>query len=457
MDIKDIPVGAVVEMAANAWAYNLVPMGSRGVVVKKTNDAYYFDLTVAFKPKHGGPMRTLTVNDEAYGRSRNIPVTVVEGAEAKEILDAYKAHRRNSHISIIGAGPGTINLGTDPEVFVLGHGGRVLPADMFLPEKKRAKNEKAPYSGGGGMAAAFWDGYQAECTTSTHSCLGWLTDAVQHGLTIINREAKKVDPKAKLTTKTGIELTNEELMEAPESRVMLGCSPSKNIYGDQPLNQDDARLNPHRFTGAHMHWGVGKRTPETVEKIVKALDRMAGVCLVGLCQGREHPLRRRFYGRAGEYRLPAHGIEWRVPSSAILASPGVWHLAWNISRQAVRLVLNNLDDIWECDQDRAVEIINYLDVKGAREVIEHNRPVVMDLLDAYVGGSGAGRVGYAMLMDGMGVGIDKPDDLTGNWFLEGGWRSHCGVPNGTFASLTSRFIQTHPRLYAAMAPVPAMA
>ena len=91
-------------------------------------------------------------------------------------------------------GPG----GCDPEVFVVDKDGAVVPAFRFLPDKKNALESSVSLVGGNvqyNRPRCFWDGFQAEFTTTSFNCHGWAGDYIYAGLKTIYDQAKvELDP-----------------------------------------------------------------------------------------------------------------------------------------------------------------------------------------------------------------------------------------------------------------------
>lgn len=78
---------------------------------------------------------------------------------------------------------------------------------------------------------------------------------------------------------------------------------------------------------------------KTIELAVKLYDRTAGIASVALDVFPEENIeRRRFYGRAGSYRLKPYGIEYRTPSNMDMLLPPIRYTML----QLIRLVNNAL-------------------------------------------------------------------------------------------------------------------
>lgn len=347
----------------------------------------------------------------------------------------------------LGAPPFTMQFGTrahsvastgaDPEIFVVDGANRLLPAFRFLPEKEKApmhpfycSNAHASTMAG----KAYWDGFQAEFSTYPRSCHGYFMDGVRAGLKRVLAEARKVNPKAKFTLKNVFRLTPDMLMSAAPEQVALGCDPSFNAYGAEPFVAGDPRSLPYRVAGGHIHLAISKLTEKMRENIIKGIDLLVGIPSVGMFAEIDNPIRRRFYGRAGEYRSPAYGLEYRVLSNAWLGDPSVAHLIFQLVRKsaAIRDLEVPYADMGT-SPEQVQEIINNCDVKAARELVEKNKNVY----EIFARSSG---FGYEECIQGFiditlgGVESRFKDyrDVEQNWMLNTTWRGHSEASTKTW-------------------------
>ena len=343
-------------------------------------------------------------------QSKNGRVTYVEGLEftplpAREALVVRRTLRRNKAVA---AG---ISLGSDPEVMVLVD-GRVLPAWKFLPKKtSRATGEQ------------FWDGFQAEFTIEPSGCISFVVDAVQDGLGKVLAKARDKHPTAKLTHECVVEVPREEMELASDEHSALGCAPSSNIYGEEALSVPDPRSLALRFAGCHVHIGIGKIGVEDATPIVKALDQVIGILGTSLLAGLEDGRRRIFYGKAGEYRLPPHGIEYRVPSSAWLVHPVAMHLLFELARSATLHGALGLPIWGKTSSSKIRAIINECDVGGARKLMTQT------LLENSLRYLPMSVQHKARILITTGVKELLPLDMEKNWYIGRKWMYHSESAN----------------------------
>ncbi len=300
--------------------------------------------------------------------------------------------------------------GADPELFVEREDGTILPAFEFLPSKADAK-ESSPGS------SIYWDGFQAEFTTQSFSCLVSFTSGVLQALRHLNAKIKAKDKTARLSIKTVMDIPKHVLASANEEHVNLGCAPSLNIYGMQGKLAEPRTLE-FRPAGGHLHFGIGKKDDETIKRIVKALDMVTGVACVSMFAKFDDPRRRELYGLAGEYRLPPHGIEYRTLSNAWIFHPVIMNLVYDLARTAVMLGELNLSKLWKATEEETIKCINTCDVALAREILTRNKTLMIGMLGNRYQGEGMAARAFQIYFEGMESVVKDPSDIVGNWNID---------------------------------------
>jgi len=296
-----------------------------------------------------------------------------------------------------------ISIGTDPEIFVF-DGKELIPAFEFLPSKKEAK-------------LCFWDGFQAEFTTRPDMRTSALLDSVRLGLLAISLRAKKHTPNARLSVLNTVKIARHHLAHAKPEHVILGCDPSKNLYAMHGQETGGGRELEYRFSGGHLHFGLPSTEISFAleRRIVEMLDKVLGVAGTALAGGLDTPVRRKYYGLAGEYRRPKHGIEYRVLSNFWLTHPAIAALVLDLGQATVRMVLNSLEAMWQVPGMEAARIINQVDVEGARKVIEGNLKALRVMLGEHYGDYVAGHNAIRTILGGIGSAVEQPFEVEHNW------------------------------------------
>lgn len=323
--------------------------------------------------------------------------------------------------------------GSDPEIFAVRKSGEIIPAWEYLPGKKK------PLAFPDGTA--YYDGFQAEFTVDPCGCHGFLTDRVREGLRAVWEAAKMVDPDATLSIASALPVGRDTLMTTDPDHVALGCSPSRNAYGEGKLSVADPYELQWRFAGSHLHYGYDGITEQNVIPTVQMLDAVAGVMNVAMGGEFGCRERRRWYGHAGEFRfhlrnpnIPYHltgyynlntnRLEWRVPDTTILSHPVTYNFFIDISRQVMKMGVLGFGFLWQATEEETRTAINEYDVVLARKILERNRRMVNTIIQRVYGkNSSEPLVTYAwrLLNGGLGEVVKDPTDVVRNWSLDNDW------------------------------------
>ncbi len=349
----------------------------------------------------------------------------LSGKQAEKMLGAYqKAEFDNLHQNL----GHSFQIGSDPEVFVEDAAGKVIPAFDFLGSKAGKENmtrQKRP---------VYWDGPQAEFETVPGGCLAYHVDSIQEGLETVYKAALKVNKDAKLSIQTVMEIGYDVLQTAKEEHIAFGCMPSENVYGLKAKEVPPREL-PFRSTGGHIHFGIGTKNQnaDQVKQMVRALDAILAVCCVSLFAKYDNPIRRQFYGMAGEYRTPKHGLEYRALSNAWICHPMISHLVIDLARKCLVFGEKGFLKYWESSEEETINCVQNCDVDLAHKIMERNRPTLLKIFRAAYSYLSEKQLenAYHIFYDGVDVAIKNPADLVGNWKLNGGWVVHSGADGAT--------------------------
>jgi hypothetical protein len=361
---------------------------------------------------------------------QDFELNLLTGRRGQELTDDWDRAKKTYMHSLVRRS--SASVGADPEVFVVSakEPDQILPAWTFLGSKDNPTSYASAdnfYKG-----TCYWDGFQAEFTTQPSIfCVQQFTEAVRYGLQKVWKSAdKKYGDKAKLSLKSVLPVLPETLESEKTEHVAFGCSPSYNAYGLKG-NARDGRDVPWRFAGGHIHLGLSeyvkngsgqKLEQGDYEGIVRSLDRMLGLACVSMFGAYDDPRRREYYGLPGEYRLPPHGLEYRVLSNAWLAHPLILNMVYDLTRCVVGLELEGFGDLWPVKTEEAVEIIQKHDVARARELLTKHKAEFTSIL-GLAGGSYMGdglELAWKVWSEGMESAVAKPENLVSNWSLDEG-------------------------------------
>ena len=355
--------------------------------------------------------------------SRELPhdfeLNVLTGRRKGELQEEYENDKQeNLHKYLPRLG---CTLGADPEIFAVDADGQVMPAWTWL----NAKSHPNTYDSGEVAGSVYPDGFQAEWNTpGNNTCAEVFSHAIFGGLRRLDKLAR--DKGGRLTIQNVFEINPDRLAiyhsENPKN-VEFGCSPSKNVYGLSG-NKRDGKDVPYRFAGGHIHLGLNdKREKEYIIPMVKDLDRVVGVAAVSMFATLDDPIRRQFYGLPGEYRTPAHGVEYRVLSNAWLCHPLAYHLVYDLVRVAGNMTASGQRDIWKAEEGEVIETILAHDVDRARAILKRNERVFRGLLRACGGQYTANpKPAEKAWTQGIESVIRDPKDIEGNWHLHELWQ-----------------------------------
>ena len=307
------------------------------------------------------------------------------------------------------------SVGSDPEIFVEDEAGKVVPAFMFLEGKESVEVEDS-----------YWDGFQAEFSTKPSHCIAFLADSTQAALQRLHAKVQTAGKgKWRLTDRSVVDVDEQFLQEIAPQFSQFGCTPSLNAYGDQgPMLE--GRFVPFRMAGGHIHIGARLKGVD-VDHVVKQMDKIVGIMSVALFRGMEDPRRRYLYGRAGEYRLPPHGLEYRVLSNAWLCHPVIMNFITHVARVSAAVGMFGFSPTDITDEE-AQEAINDSNSDMALALMERNKKFFDLVLDAVVHKSyvSTRKLFAAAIREGVAsylpeAGLDK------RWRMDGQWSRHCSA------------------------------
>lgn len=212
-------------------------------------------------------------------------------------------------------------LGSDPEFFFK-RGDKIIPSREVI-----AVDDENIHR----------DGVQGEATpiasSCRQSCVFWIARCLEKA----HNQAKQAGAEVSFTM--GAEVPVDSWKSVPQEDRRFGCVPSENIYGTKRINVTGQKIR-FRACGGHIHYGSQyavsvSKDSKKLEELVKMMDLFAGNTMVLLDRDPSNIRRRKYYGRAGEYRIKKYGIEYRTLSNFWLRHPVLWSLASAQVRNAV--------------------------------------------------------------------------------------------------------------------------
>ncbi len=250
-----------------------------------------------------------------------------------------------------------ISLGTDPEFFFKEKAtGDVIGSEKVLP--------KTGLKATGGEIAM--DGVQVEIHPAPNSCREVLQRNIRSCLASVKLQ---MDAKGVVADFSQvIEIKKERLDEMADENKVFGCSESYNNNQEGKNKVSVIKADPLKYmkrsAGGHIHLGavetisvpdghneygtIYKQAPnpwhvllKQPERLIPIMDILVGNTAVLLDRDKGNAERRKNYGKAGEYRLPKYGIEYRTLSNFWLRGSPLFSLMFGLARQSVNLVADS--------------------------------------------------------------------------------------------------------------------
>lgn len=270
-----------------------------------------------------------------------------------------------------------IVFGADPELFLRKRNGEIVIAQKYFPNKRTARENGEDL---------YWDGLLLELNPEPDTCREGFLCNIQECLTdAYDRMPKSV----RLLSIPGQHVALKVIKSAHPRARIFGCDPDYEVYsGDIHHIDVDAENHPHRYGGGHIHLGVydGKLNPYLrgdIEDTVKILDIILGVPLVLLERFNYAKLRRRYYGIAGSFRRPRHGLEYRVPSNVWMTHPAIFSLVMELARFAPNIVNSGMakDFLSAVSEEDIVKSINENNFTLAKKNYHAIRPLLFNIYE----------------------------------------------------------------------------
>jgi hypothetical protein len=296
----------------------------------------------------------------------------------------------------------SIRFGCDPELFlekknskgryeVIGS-ERVLKTS--LPEKKTEEEITDNW--------VIKDGVQVELNPPPQGCRQLLCSNIEHSLNMLKEKLAEPEFKdIRPCFKQVVKIKKTELDSLSEDSKKFGCAPSFNVYQPKDDRISKILVDPstylYRGGGGHIHLGLtnltirikndgktkgyeDKRIYPTIyrnvwedikndlDTLVKLMDLIVGNTCVLIDRDKLNAERRKNYGKAGEYRLPKHGLEYRTLSNFWLRNTLTVNLVMGLSRLAVTVWVNSKID----KTDYAEQILSLVDEQDVINAINNN-------------------------------------------------------------------------------------
>jgi hypothetical protein len=294
-------------------------------------------------------------------------------------------------------------FGADPELFV-SLDGKIIGSEHFIPDKgvfteSYVRDPNATYYNGrlkgasyqsyvdntkwrgshaktadnGTKLGAVRDGVQVELTIPASDCRRWFAMEIGCAFRTLKKRLDEMQTEGKkfeLSFRQVIEVDKEELAKLSADSRVLGCQPSFNFYEQNSTIGVDPATYTKRSAGGHLHFGLPKHLMPERDKLPILFDIILGNTSVLIDRDPNAAERRKVYGRAGEFRRPRHGIEYRTLSNFWLRSKELVGLVTGLGRLAIWILDSSVEkpgeDLKPWPADKAlVDLVNVDDIRKA--------------------------------------------------------------------------------------------
>lgn len=271
--------------------------------------------------------------------------------------------------------------GTDPEGFFQ-RKGQIIGSERLIPEEGLLN----------GKSKIVRDGVQFELNPATGETVRQLGMNISV-LFQTMRDTLRKNSDVNLCFDGLVEVSQKELDSLSPATRILGCMPSYNIYGMKPIDVDPIAYRK-RSSGGHIHMGLTLpifdpflSDPDNRQRLVPLMDIFVGAFAVLLDRDPGAAERRENYGRAGEFRMPKHGLEYRTTSNFWLRDFRLMSFTFGMAQIAISVLAESLtgNDIEEelvkvVDIERVIRAINTNDFDLALEHVRAITPFLQKYL-----------------------------------------------------------------------------
>lgn len=270
------------------------------------------------------------------------------------------------------------SIGCDPEFFVKNK-RKIIESSKLIPEdgiKFSCFAKKANST----TVNIVCDGVQIEINPAPSSCRAYVGNAIAEAF---KKLKDSIDNDNKITLTPVVKLSKKAMKELSDKAKTFGCAPSFNNYTSSvSVIPVDASKYQYRSAGGHLHIGdvtVKKYLQKEVDLTIKFLDLICGNTCVLIDTDPAQKERRKVYGKAGEYRLPSYGIEYRTLSNFWLKDYKLMSLVMALARFACDIVINihmqetnSIDNTPNGKRSKLRDILDLVDMKDVELAINNN-------------------------------------------------------------------------------------
>mgnify|MGYP001164593705 CR=1 FL=1 len=248
-------------------------------------------------------------------------------------------------------------IGADPEIFIE-ENGQIVGSEKLIPEEGSYAGEQVKL---------IRDGVQVELNLSPTHSRNYFAFEIKLAMNHL-QELLDVSQRYTVSFREVVDVSTEELASLTPMSRRLGCAPSFNWYSPLAAINVDPETFTGRSAGGHLHFGLPDYMMSERNLLPPLCDIIIGNTSVLLDRDPLAATRREVYGRAGEFRVPRHGFEYRTLSNFWLRSPKLVNLMTGLMRLVVYILDTSIHDEdsggWEADTE-LFKLVNLDNVQRA--------------------------------------------------------------------------------------------
>lgn len=257
-----------------------------------------------------------------------------------------------------------VTFGSDPELFIYDTEKKV--ARNALNVIKKEKNDPIRLNHG---VYVYADNALIEAKMDPQPSSYQFLDGIRTLIIEMAEYVHGLNPKYALMARSAMDIQADDLMD--KRAWEIGCNPSTNAYTGAHNKLEPFR-NGLRTGSFHIH--IGSSMLETMDQcrlMVQLLDIVLGCPSVIFDIDTSTAARRKYYGKAGEFRPTPYGLEYRVLGNWALNSPEIVKLICDLVDHAMSIMeIGYAEEITtEINEQHVKDAINHCDVKMARQIV----------------------------------------------------------------------------------------
>lgn len=265
-----------------------------------------------------------------------------------------------------------LHFGADPEIF-LTLDGKVVGAERAIPEdgvhvSGTTLNSLATHANVANGLSMVRDGVQVELNLPPTHCREWLVLEISYAFKRLNEHLKAMTASGRqfeISFRQIVDVDAEELKALSKDSRRLGCAPSFNWYNPMATIGVDPDTYTKRSAAGHLHFGLPPHLMSERERLAPLCDILIGNTCVLIDRDPAQVERRKVYGRAGEFRVPRHGFEYRTPSNFWLRSKELVSFVAGLMRLTTYVLDTAVDEKgWPADQ-ALLDLVSLPDIEKA--------------------------------------------------------------------------------------------